>query len=128
MIYNLAKYITNNSSLTINVNGFSPSSPDDTICINEGSGNERPWFDRKDTLVQFVSRSMDKTTSRKNAYTIYNLIKKKYGLTLPAVTVGSDTYAATTGWAIRPVNSPQYAFDDDAGRVNYTFTVEITTT
>ena len=74
MIYNLAKYITNNTSITVNVNGFSPTSPDSTICINEGSGNEQPWYDRTDTLVQCVSRAFDKTISRANAYTIYNLI------------------------------------------------------
>jgi hypothetical protein len=128
MIYNLAKYITNNSSLTIVVNGFTPSSPNSTVCMNEGSGDERPWFDRTDTLVQFISRATDKTESRSNAYEIYDLIKKKYALALPEVTVGSTTYPAVTGWAIRPVSTPQYAFDDDAGRANYTFTVEVTTT
>jgi len=128
MIYNLAKYITNNTSLTINVNGFSPSSPDETICINEGSGKEMPWFDREDTLVQFVSRSTDKVTARENAYTIYNLIKKRYGLTLPEVTIGSTIYTEVTGWGLRPVNKPQYAFDDENGRANYTFTIEVTTT
>ena len=128
MIYNLAKYITDNTSLTINVNGFSPDSPDTVVSVNEGSGNERPWFDRKDTTVQFVSRAVDKTVSRANAYTLYNLIKKKYGLTLPAVTVNSISYPAKTGWAIRPVTSPQYAYDDDSGRSVHTFTVEVTTT
>lgn len=128
MIYNLVKFITDNSSLVINTNGFNPSSPDNAICINEGSGNEQPWFNRKDTIVQVISRATDKTESRANAYEVYDLIKKKYGLTLPAVTVNSVVYPAITGWAIRPVNTPQYAFDDKAGRANYTFTVEVTTT
>ena len=128
MIYNLVEYIDNNTSLTLNCNGFNPDSPDETVCINEGSGNERPWFDRKDALVQFVSRARNKITSRSNAYTIYNLVKKKYHLTLPEVTIGSTTYPEITGWAIRPVEVPQYAYDDDSGRAVYTFTVEVTTT
>lgn len=128
MIYNLVKYITNNTSLTIIANGFNPNSPDTAISINEGSGIEQSWFDRKDTIVQCVSRSMDKTVSRANAYTIYNLIKKKYKLTLPSVTVNTVVYAQTTGWGIRPVNTPQYAYDDDSGRSVYTFSVEVTTT
>lgn len=128
MIYNLVKYIDDNTSLTVVANGFNPGSPDSAICINEGSGDERPWFDRKDTIVQCVSRAMDPTEARANAYTIYNLIKKKYGLTLPEITVNGIIYAATTGWAIRPVNTPQYAFDDNSGRAVYTFSVEVTTT
>lgn len=128
MIYNLVKYITDNTSLTINCNGFSPDSPNDTVCVNEGSGDEQPWFDRVDTMVQVVSRSADKVTSRVNAYTVYNLIKKKTQLTLPAVTVASTLYPAVTGWGIRPVNTPAYAYDDENGRPIYTFTVEVTTT
>lgn len=126
MIYNLAKYITNNTSLTINVNGFSPSSPDSTISVNEGSGDEMPWFDRVDTIVQFVSRATDKVEARSNAYTIYNLVKKKYGLILPEVTVSSVVYPELTGWGLRPVNTPQYAYDDESGRANYTFSIEVT--
>ena len=128
MIYNLAKYITENSSLTINVNGFMPSSPDSAVCMNEGSGDERPWFDRKDTLIQILSRATDRTTARKNGYTVYDLIKKKYGLELPSVTVGGVVFSAVTTWGIRPVNTPQYAYDDDNGRAIYSFSVEITTT
>jgi hypothetical protein len=128
MIYNLVKYITNNTSLTIVANGFNPTTPDTAISVNEGSGIEQPFFDRKDTVVQCVSRAMDKTESRANAYTIYNLIKKKYALTLPEVTVNSVVYSAVTGWGLRPVGTPSYAYDDDSGRSVYTFSVEVTTT
>lgn len=128
MIYNLVEYISDNTSLTLTTNGFQPDGQDNIVCINEGSGNERPWFDRKDTTVQILSRATDKTTARTNSYTVYNLIKKKYGLTLPSVTIGSETFSAVTAWGIRPVNTPQYAYDDDNGRAIYSFSVEITTT
>jgi len=128
MVYNLAEYIDQNTTLTINVNGFQPDSQDTVLCINEGSGNERPWFDRQDTIIQILSRARDRTTARKNSYIAYDLIKKKYGLELPSVMVGSDTHSAVTTWAIRPVNMPQYAYDDDNGRAIYSFSVEITTT
>ncbi len=128
MIYNLAEYIDDNTSLTINVNGFQPDSQDIVLCINEGSGDERPWFDRQDTVIQILSRATDRTIARKNSFTVYDLIKKKYGLTLPLVTVKGDTFPSLTVWAIRPVNMPQYAYDDDNGRTIYSFSVEITTT
>jgi hypothetical protein len=128
MVYNLAEYIDQNSDLTLNVNGFQPDSADTVVSINEGSGDERPWFDRKDTVIQVLSRATDRTTARTNCYVAYNLIKKKYGLTLPEVTVAGVVHAAVETWGIRPVNAPQYAYDDDNGRSIYSFAVEITTT
>jgi hypothetical protein len=128
MVYNLVQYIDDNTSLTLNVNGFQPDSQNDVVSINEGSGDEQPWFDRKDTTIQVLSRATDRTTARKNSYTVYDLIKKKYGLSLPTVVVSGDTYSSLTAWGIRPVNTPQYAYDDDNGRAIYSFTVEITTT
>lgn len=128
MIYNLVEYINQNTSLNLDCNGFKPNSPDQSVSINEGSGDEQPWFDRVDTTVQCVSRARDKTDARVNAYEVYNLIKKKYGLELPEVTVKSTTYPAVTGWGIRPITTPQYAYDDDSGRAIYTFSVEVTTT
>ena len=128
MVYNLAEYIDVNTSLTINVNGFQPDGQDIVLCINEGSGDERPWFDRQDTIIQILSRARDRTVARKNSFIAYDLIKKKYGLTLPSATVGGDTFSSLTAWAIRPVNMPQYTYDDDNGRPVYSFSVEITTT
>jgi hypothetical protein len=128
MVYNLAEYISNNTSLISNVNGFQPDSDDDIISVNEGSGDERAWFDRKDTTIQILSRATDRTTARANSYTVYDLIKKKYGLLLPSVVVAGETFSAVTTWGIRPVMAPQYAYDDDNGRAVYSFSVEVTTT
>ena len=129
MIYNLAKYITTNSSFKIiNVNGFSPSSPDSVVSINEGSGDEMPWFDRVDTIVQCVSRAVDKVEARSNAFTIYNLLKKKTRLTLPSVIVSGTLYPSLIGWGFLPNNRPQWAYDDESGRAVFTFSIEVTTT
>ena len=128
MIYNLAQYIDTNTTLSINVNGFQPTAPNDVVSINEGPGDERPWFDRVDTVVQVLSRAKERPVARENCYTVYDLIKKRYDLVLPAATVNSIVYPALTAWGIRPVNPPQYAYDDDNGRPVFSFSVEITTT
>lgn len=128
MIYNLVKYIKENtSSLTITANGFQAKSPADCLTVSEGSAEELAWFDRKDTQVQIISRATSGVTARENCYTVYNLVKKKYGINLPSVTVSGTVYADVKTYAIRPVNPPQYVADDENGRPQYSFTIDITT-
>jgi hypothetical protein len=116
-------------TLVIVANGFQAGSPDDVVNIQRGAGTERPWFDRKDELVQVMTRAKNKVTAINTADSVYNLIRKKYGKTFPsATTAGGTVYPAIKAWAIRPVNTPQYIGDDDRGLALVVFTVEVTTT
>lgn len=129
MIYNLYQYtIDNTTGFDIVVNGFQPSSNDECVTIQDSSGEEYPWFDRQDTLVQYISRATDSYTARVNAFICYDLINKKTNVSLPEITINGTTYAAVTAWGIRPVMRPQYVGDDDNGRSMYSFSVTITTT
>lgn len=88
-----------------------------------------PWFNRRDELVQVLCRAKKRLTAQANAESVYNLIKKKYGLSLPALTTsGGAVYPGIKTWAIRPVNTPQFVGDDDGGRALVSFSVEVTTT
>jgi len=127
LIYNLVKYLVDgNPGLSYCANGFKENSPDDCTSVNEGQGIEQSWYNREDITIQVVSRALKGTTARINNKSSYNLIKKKYGLTLPEVTVESVVYPAVKTWAIRPVTTPTYIGDDENGRPMYTFNVEIT--
>jgi hypothetical protein len=129
MIYNLAQYLRDNlAGLVIVVNGFSQDTVADANCLNLGSGFEQPWFDRQDTLVTVYSRAISGPTAYYQNNKIYDLIKKRYGIILPAITVDGVIYPEVKTWAIRPVNRPQYAYDDDEKRPTYMFSVDITTT
>lgn len=129
MIYNLVSYLTTQiPSLSFFADGFNPTSPDTAIAVVETGGTEAPWFNRQDRLVQFISRAKSRFTARENAETVYNNIKKKYGVELPAVTVGGIPRPKVKTWGIVPVNIPQYVADDENGCPLFTFTVMITTT
>ena len=129
MIYNLYKYLTDNlSSITFYCNGWQEPGEDEAVNIKEASNDDRDWFDRQDTTIVILSRSHNRINARVNALTVYNLIKKKYGLTLPAITVSGTVYPEIKTWAIRPNSGPQYAGDDESGRPLFSFSLEVTTT
>lgn len=116
-------------AIVINMNGFQAEAPDDAVAVMRSSGTERPWFDRRDELVQVIARSKNRATAWSTADMVYNQIKKKYGLDLPAATTaGGTVYTGIKAWAIRPVNTPQFIGDDESGRALVSFTVEVTTT
>lgn len=129
MVYNFIKYIEDNAStITLSANGFHADSAETCTSISIGGGDEQPWFNREDIRVHIMSRSNVRDTAYKNCTTVYDLVKKKYGLTLPAITVGGVLYPAVTAWAIRPQLPPQYVGDDAQGRAMFTATVEVTLT
>lgn len=129
MVYNLREWLLLQfPSLYFSSNGFQTDSPDDATEINEGSGEDQSLYTRQDDVIQFVSRATAKPTARKNAVDVYNYIRKKFGCVFPSVTVDGVLYPEVTAWAIRPINKPQYIGNDDNGRPEFSYSVEITTT
>ena len=129
MIYNLFEYLdTQLPGIECSCEGFREIEDDTCIELSGGMGNELPWLIRQEHIVSFLSRSTEATIARANALSVYNLIKKKYGLVLPAVTVNGTDYPAVKTWAIRPVNMPQASGRDEKGRALYAFSFEIVTT
>jgi hypothetical protein len=129
MIYNLTGYLrTTIPSLKFYANGAPTDAPDTCIYVNDMGGSERPWFDRQESRIQIISRARSRDTAKQNADTVYKNIKKKFGISLPAVTVGGVLYPLVKTWAILPIEAPQYLTDDDSGAPLFVFTVTITTT
>lgn len=130
MVYNFRAWLKLQfPALPLYTNGFSSDAPDNAVEMNEGSGDDRQFFDRQDTVIQFLSRATTKPSARKNAQDLYNYMRKRYGgCIFPEETVDSVVYPAVTAWAIRPVNMPQYIGDDDNGRHMFSFSVDVTTT
>jgi hypothetical protein len=129
MVYNLVKYLLDNSSLTeIYANGFQAKSGDDCLTVKEGPTDERDWFNRQDQTIQILSRAKVKDNARKQLIEIRTLINKKYGLTFPLINVNGVDYPEIKTWACRPVSGIQYAGDDDKGRHVFSVYFDITTT
>lgn len=130
MVYNFRAWLKLQfPTLPLLTNGFQGGTADEAVEINEGPGEDRPFFDRQDSVIQMVSRAETKPKARKNANDLYNYMRKRYGgCTFPEETVDGVTYPAVTAWAIRPVNKPQYVGDTGNGNHLFSFSVEITTT
>lgn len=128
MVYNLIDYIATSTSFSISLsaNGFHAGSEETCVSVSIGGGDEQPWFNRQDIRIHFMSRSLNRDTAFKNCVTVYDMVKKQYGLTLPSVTVGGVVYPEVKTWAIRPQLPPQYVGDDQEGRAMFSSTVEIT--
>lgn len=128
MIYNLVKYLSDNLvSLYFVANGFQKNTPDIATDIKEGWGVENTQINRKDFSVLTISRAIDKPTARANAYAVYNLINKKFGLVLPEETVASTVYPQIKTWKIVSTNLPTPLGSDENGKTMFSTNYIITT-
>lgn len=129
MIYNLLQYlIINLATIAFVSNGFQQDTIDNAVNVSEGGGIPDPQIDRKDFVIQVMSRAKDKPKARKLSYDVYNLINKKFGLTLPSDTVDGESFPAVKTWKITAVALPGFIGNDENGRplfsTNYTVTTE----
>jgi len=115
MIKEIAQYIENETGFTIGTDLFVghrlSTSPDECIVVLENAGG-KPDFDLPDKVekaIQIISRAATYFTARENAYTVYDLLHGKSGITLPIV-VGSDEFVAMV---IEGMNVPQTIGQDD---------------
>ena len=114
MIYNLTNYlITQLTALTFTADGFLSDTSEESITVIDNGGVESAWIDRKEYLVQVMSRSNDKTEARVNIYSVYDLLNRRFGLTLAAVTVKSIVYPAIKTYQISPNQLPGYIGSTD---------------
>lgn len=128
MIYNLVQYLlTNLTSINFVANGFNPESDQDAVMVRETGGEPQHWYDRTDWAVQVISRSKNVAIAQLNAYSVYNLLKNKFGLLLPEATVGEDVYSAIQTYQVSPLQTPNYLGADDKHLEMFSFNLTITT-
>ena len=128
MIKEIATYIENNTEFEIDVNifaGFRPSeAPARCVAVLESTGGAvNAYFpDAGDKAVQILSRAKSYWDAREDIYIVFNLLKSKAQVTLPAV--GSITYKAEF---IEAQHFPQSLQQDEEGRwefsVNFVFKI-----
>lgn len=114
MIYNLAKYLIDElPTLSIIVNSFQPDTSETAILLLDNGGTEDPWYNRKEYNAQVISRSPEVTVARLNIYSIYNKLNRRFGLSLPSVTVDGELYPSVIAYQISPNQIPGYLGADD---------------
>lgn len=128
MIYNLVSYLSSQlSNYNYVVNGWQQGTPDNALMVSESNGDAADWIDRNDFFVQIMSRSQNKTVAKKQLQDTYNILQKKFGLTLPSVTIGSDNYPEVKTWKIVALQLPGFIGNDENGRALFSVNFNITT-
>ncbi len=129
MIYNLRSYLTINlPDIIFYANGWRPDSEHDSVMVLQNGGDPLPWFDRTNWTVQIMSRAENIVNAKKLIDAVYNKLKNRYGLELPAITVGSTVYPLVKTYQISPLQAPGYIGADKANLEMWSFNLRITTT
>ena len=129
MIYNLVQYlITELPSLVFIANGWSPDSPIESIAIKQTGGGVSHYDVRTDFSVQVLSRAKSSTIAYKQIKQVFNLLKNRFGLELPSVTVDGDLYVAVQTYQISPMQEPGYIEADEKNLELWSYNMIITTT
>lgn len=127
MIYNLAQFlITNLPSIAFVVNGWNVDYQDQ-IMISETGGDPNHWYDRTDWTVQILSRARDVNVAKENIESVYNLLKNRFGLKLPQVTVNTIVYPELKTYQISPIQTPSYIGATEEHFEMFSFNLTITT-
>ena len=137
MIYNLVEYLsTEFPAETIYANErkvISPATqvPDRNVLVRETGGIEKRVL--TDPTFQIICRDKYSVKARELAYSIYNKLQSekkiggRFGLVLPAVTVGGVLYPAVQTYQISSLAIPQTLGEDAEGRAEFSMNFQIYT-
>lgn len=128
MIYNLVAYLTAQLSLLNFVaNGWDPDSAQDSISVVDTGGDPAHFHPRTDWAVQILSRANEVNVAKSQADSVYALLKNKFGITLPEVTVDAIVYPAIKTYQISPNQTPGYLGADEKHLEMFSFNLNIIT-
>ena len=127
MIYNLSKFITDETSITPITNGNDASVTSDSVLLIQTGGEYRPVIKTQYFTAQVLALFHSRVESFANITEIYNALNDRYGIDLPEVIVGSVTFPEVHTSKIVALQTPGYIGTDDNGRhmwsVNFMITV-----
>jgi len=128
MIYNLLQYLIVNLPLIVFIaNGWSPDSDEDSVMVSDTGGDPKHFYLRTDWAVQIISRAMNVNVAKENVDNIYSLLKNKFGITFPEITVNGVVYPAVKTYQISPLQTPGYLGADEKHLEMFSFNLIITT-
>lgn len=128
MIYNLVAYLTAQLPLLAFIaNGWDPDSPQDSIAVIDTGGDPQHFYSRTDWAVQILSRANEVTVAKSQADSVYAVLKNKFGLLLPEVTVDTIVYSAIQTYQISPMQTPGYLGADEKHLEMFSFNIILIT-
>jgi len=99
--------------------------PDRNVLVQEITGTEGAWYRWKQKVLQFVVRDIDQVSAKALTDIIYNELHGRFGLELPAVTVGGIVYPTVKTGQVSSQTIPQSLGEDENGRPEFSFTMKI---
>jgi len=128
MIYNLGAYLVAQlPAIEFAVNGWTKASPVNSVMVRQTGGDVVHHYDRSDYAVQFLSRAESSETAKEQIDDVYELLKNKLRVLLPAKTVNAIVYPAVQTYRIVPVQIPGYIGADNANLEMWSVNFIITT-
>ena len=95
------------------------------ILVLDNGGPEEPWIQDAQKMIQVITRDVDAVRARKLAWDIFEDATSRFGLILPAITVGGTVYPAVQVSQIAAVAQPYNMGQDADGRTEYTTNYQI---
>lgn len=114
MLYNLSKYISENTSYIPATGGLEQDSSSNLVLLQTG-GSEDHRIGTKRYSVQFLSRAKSKPEAYKIISAIYSLLSNRFNIVLPEVTVDAIVYPSLTTASILSLQIPGYVGTDANG-------------
>ena len=99
--------------------------PDRNLLVRDYGGTEVPWYQWTSAPVQIVARDVDVVTAQDLSEMIFADVTSRFGLILPAVTIGTKTYPQKQTGAITAIQTPSNLGNDSEGRIEYVFNILI---
>lgn len=99
--------------------------PDRNILVIPTGGINQAWFAFNQPTIQIITRDRDAPNALELANNIFENLKTRIGLVLPAITVNGILYSAVQTSQISAIQSPSIIGTDDLGRIEYTTNYQI---
>lgn len=129
MIYNLVEYLrTQLTTIKFVANGWTKESPQASVLVMQSGGEPDHYYERTDWRAQLMSRNKNSDLAKIEIEAVYNKLKNRFHLLLPAVTVNKIVYAAIQTYQISPIQAPGFLGADEANLLMWSFNILVTTT
>ena len=99
--------------------------PARNLLLTDTGGSETPWTLYQNLTVQLIARDVDAPKAQRLAQQVFVFLTSRFGLMLPAITVGGVFYAAVQTAQISAIQVPYNLGPDEEGRIEYVTNYQI---
>lgn len=129
ILNNLVQYLRDRAlGITIVADVLTEESPINCVVISQSGGSPDHFYPRTDWRFQVLSRARASTDAKAACEKVYVVLKNKWDLVFPAVTVDGVVYPTVTGNQVSPIQTPAGIGADQANLFMWVFNLMVVTT